>query len=221
MAKTVYFIRHGESESNAGQKTEHPQSVNLTERGITEAFNRAAGWEETPGLIVTSAYTRTKQTAAPLIAKFPGAQQEEWNIHEYTYLAASKYKNTTNLERAPFMHEYWDRAEPDFKDGGTAESFAEFAQRCKDAVEKIRNAKDDVTVAYCHGYMINGILMALDGKFDTVTPDTMRAFWKFHAENRVDNCEVFTFAVDGGKVSYLGKSGERPASSITPPRLND
>ena len=84
MAHTVYFIRHGESQSNAGEKTEHPQSVNLTARGITEAFNRAAGWDEKPDLIVTSAYTRTKQTAAPLIEKFPDTPQAEWNNHDNT-----------------------------------------------------------------------------------------------------------------------------------------
>lgn len=220
MAHTVYFIRHGESQSNAGEKTEHPQSVNLTARGITEAFNRAAGWDEKPDLIVTSAYTRTKQTAAPLIEKFPGTAQAEWNIHEYTYLEAAKYKNTTNLERAPFMHEYWDRAEPDYKDGGTAESFAEFAARCKDAVEQMKKCDGKITVAYCHGYMINGILMALDGQFDTVTPDTMRAFWKFHAENRVDNCQVFKFDVDGDKVTY-DKAPAAPVRKPSGPALND
>ncbi len=76
-----------------------------------------------------------------------------------------------------------------------------------------------VTVAYCHGYMMNGILMALDGQFDTVTSDTMRAFWKFHAENKVDNCDVHRFDVDGDTVTY--NKAPAPQRKSAGPSFND
>lgn len=221
MKKTVYFIRHGESQSNAGEKTSSAGEVNLTSRGIQEAFNRAAGWEEKPDLIVTSPYIRTKQTAAPMIEKFPGTPQEEWNIHEYTYLSALKYSGTTNVERRPHMMAYWDRADPDYKDDKDAESFNEFVKRCKDTVEKIRTAEGPVTIAYCHGYMMNGILMALDGRFDKVDGSTMKAFWDFHAEHKVNNCDVFRFDVEDGKVTYVPASGNAPQKKPKGPAFND
>ena len=64
----AYFIRHGESQSNAGMLTEHPGSAPITERGHAQAQILSQMLDCAPGLIVTSSYIRTKQTAAPTIA---------------------------------------------------------------------------------------------------------------------------------------------------------
>jgi broad specificity phosphatase PhoE len=33
---TVHFIRHAESESNAGMRTEHPATIRLIEKGLEQ-----------------------------------------------------------------------------------------------------------------------------------------------------------------------------------------
>src|SRR3546814_7400196 len=61
------FIRHGESTGNAGVPCHDLAAIELTERGHEQARQVAASWTQAPALIVTSPYTRTRQTAAPTI----------------------------------------------------------------------------------------------------------------------------------------------------------
>ena len=74
------FIRHGESTGNAGVPCHDLGSIELTERGHEQARQVAASWTQAPALVVTSPYTRTQQTAAPTIARFPGVPVEVWPI---------------------------------------------------------------------------------------------------------------------------------------------
>ena len=223
MAKKILFIRHGESESNAGEKTEHPQSINLTARGRKEAQDRAASLPVTPDLIVTSGYIRTKQTAEPLQERFPGVPSEEWNIHEFTFLAVEKYRNTTNDDRKPDLMSFWTKADPDHRDGDGAESFNEFVDRCRATVDKMKDVEGDTVVVFCHGYVMNCIRYLVEGRFDEgVTPKGMLAFWDYHAENKIENCEVMEFDVDGDKVSLVKKPPQpRPARKKAPGRILD
>jgi broad specificity phosphatase PhoE len=88
------FIRHGQSTGNAGIPCNDLSLLELTELGWRQSWEVAANWTETPDLIVTSPYLRTRQTAAATIERFsncarrdmadPGvhlstAQPMEWN----------------------------------------------------------------------------------------------------------------------------------------------
>jgi hypothetical protein len=70
------FIRHGRSTGNAGVPCHDLATIELTERGHEQARAVAASWTQAPALIVTSPYTRTRQTAAPTIARFPACRSE-------------------------------------------------------------------------------------------------------------------------------------------------
>jgi 2,3-bisphosphoglycerate-dependent phosphoglycerate mutase len=207
--KKVIFIRHGESESNAGERTQHPQTINLTPKGCREAENKAAGFAARPDLIVTSPYIRTKQTAEPFVKKFDDVPVAEWNIQEFTFLSADKYKDTTNAERMPFLEDYWNSADPLYKDDDTAESFVEFVGRCQDTVEQMKKCDGDLTLAFSHGYFMNGIRFLLKGGFEKVDSDTMRDFWTYHTTHKIENCASMEFEVDGDKVTLA----ERPKAA--------
>src|SRR5437660_3505458 len=101
--RTVWFIRHGESEGNAGLPTTEPVSIKLTKKGLEQAQNIAAMFEEPPSLIVTSSYIRTKQTAWPTIKSFPETPQEEWPVHEFTYLSLAYRQYSTIQQRQPLV----------------------------------------------------------------------------------------------------------------------
>jgi broad specificity phosphatase PhoE len=224
MAKKILFIRHGESESNAGGKTDHPQSINLTEQGREQAKAKAAGLSVTPDLIVTSSYIRTKQTAEPFLARFQGVPTDEWNIHEFTFLSAEKYKDTTNEQRRPALMAYWNSADPDYRDGDTAESFNDFVGRCRDTIEKMKDVEADTVLVFCHGYTMNCLRYILEGKLDGgVTPQNMFAFWDYHAEQKIDNCDTLEFRVDGDKVSLVTTPPPppRPAGKKVPSPILD
>src|SRR5512133_1990184 len=118
---TVYFIRHAESESNAGMRTEHPATIRLTKRGIEQARLTSQIFINTPDLIVTSPYLRTQTTAAPLIERFPGTPHVEWWVQEFTYLDPSYWNGTTFHERQLVAHAYWERSDPRYRDSDNAE----------------------------------------------------------------------------------------------------
>lgn len=197
--KTVLFIRHGESQSNAGEKTEHPLSIKLTETGLQQAAEAALHFPLKPALIVTSKYIRTKQTAEAFLEKFGYVPQEEWDIHEFTFLSPTKYKGTTNIERKSHIEAYWNAEDPVSRDEG-AESFTDFAHRCKSTLDRIQNCPEGLTLAFSHGYVMLGLTFALDGKFDVITQETMRDFWISHNARRIPNCGQIAFTVAGGNL---------------------
>jgi 2,3-bisphosphoglycerate-dependent phosphoglycerate mutase len=214
MKKVVCIIRHGESQSNAGEKTLDPRSISLTPNGRQQAEDRAKAFPARPDLIVTSSYIRTQQTAEPLQARFPDVPAEEWNIHEFTFLCAKKYKDTTNVERRPALEEYWNRADPFYRDGDGAESFADFIGRCRDAIRRMSECEGPLTAVYCHGYVMNGIRFCLEGRADKLDADTMREFFKYHSDNEIKNCATLDFDVEDGSVTLV----TQPTAPVPPPK---
>ena len=50
--KTLWFIRHAESLSNAGFPTETPHAIGLSAKGLGQAAALARQWRTVPDLIV-------------------------------------------------------------------------------------------------------------------------------------------------------------------------
>jgi probable phosphoglycerate mutase len=147
----VIFIRHGESTGNAGVPCHDLGAIELTERGPgTGARSRRAG-SQAPALIVTSPYTRTQQTAAPTIARFPGVPVEVWPIEEFTYLQPARWNGTRSAERMPHLERYWSAADPDYCDGEGAESFATLLRRCEAALARLA-AMPPASLVYVFGH---------------------------------------------------------------------
>lgn len=117
MEKTVYFIRHGESLANIGVATPDPASIPLTEKGKEQAQRVAELFSRQPDLIIHSAYSRTLETAAPLIERFPETKVEVWPIHEFTYLDTELNAGTTPEQRRSQAINYWSVLDPDYIDG--------------------------------------------------------------------------------------------------------
>src|SRR2546423_287087 len=124
LTKTVWFIRHAQSEANSELPTNQPSEIRLTPLGKAQAQHLAQCFVESPFLIVTSPFSRTKETAEPTCQRFPTVRCEEWPIEEFTYLEPSRYVGTTAVQRRPMVQAYWDRSDPFYVDGRGAESFA-------------------------------------------------------------------------------------------------
>src|SRR3546814_14412882 len=127
------FIRHGENTGNAGVPCHDLATIALTERGHEQARAVAASWTQAPALIVTSPYTRTRQTAAPTIARFPGVPVEVWPIAEFPYLQPARWNGTRSAERMPHLDRYWSAADPDYCDGEAAERSTTLPLPCEAA----------------------------------------------------------------------------------------
>ena len=133
----INFFRHGESISNAGAATSDPASIPLTEYGRSQAERIAEAYGARPTLIVVSSYQRTRQTAAPLIARFPQVRVEEWPVQEFTYLEPSRCINTTGAERRAWVDHYWKSCSAEYCDGPGAESFMDLLRRVKETRSRL------------------------------------------------------------------------------------
>lgn len=155
--KRIFFIRHGESEANAGLPTSDPAATALTKLGQRQAEEAASKFPTEPELIVTSLFLRAKQTAIPLMKRYPHVKCEEWPVHEYTFLSPLRCQNTTRIDRLPLVAEYWERCDPFYCDGDGAESFSDFMTRVAHVRARLLEREEEVVAVYSHQQFINSL----------------------------------------------------------------
>ncbi len=168
--KTIYFIRHAESEANAGFTTINDNSIALTAKGREQAAQLANAISFQPDLIICSKYIRTQQTAAPLLLKYPHIPVKILPIHEFTYLSPKACTGTTTQQRQNQVFDYWDACSPQFIHGEEAESFMQFTQRIDHILQCLEMREANNIIAFTHGHVLRAIWQQLAGyKFNTET----------------------------------------------------
>ena len=191
MSKTIWLIRHAQSRANASKDYRADNfsvpSVQLSDLGLKQAEGVINYFDTAPDLIITSSYIRTKQTAKHLIKKYPYVPQEEWDIHEFTYLSLDRCFNTSFGERKPLVDAYWERNEPNYKDGEGAESFVDFTNRTSRAIKTLKTRKEKFIVLFSHEYTISLVKYLLERNPKQITPKEMREFREYFLTNRVGN----------------------------------
>ena len=155
----ILLVRHGESESNIGGRTESPSTIRLTEKGLWQSRKLLEKISVVPELIIVTSYTRTAQTAAPLIGKHPDVPVETWPLHEFTFLSPGLCNGTTPTERAPWVQAYWERCDPDYVHGEGAESFNQFTDRVGRGINKIALLGHGNVAVFTHGHVIRAAMM--------------------------------------------------------------
>jgi len=203
MKKTIWFIRHAESLSNAGFPTDTPHAIGLSEKGLAQAEALGVQWQTVPDLIVVSRYARTGFTVEPLRRSMPQVPVLTLPLHELTFLAPARYVGTTeNLRREP-ARQYWERCDPDYCDGEGAESFRAFCARIDESLAMLRQRAEQGILVVCHGYVIKAILWRQMNPEAEVTADYMRAFYHFHLRCVVPNVMVYPFECETGKPLHM------------------
>jgi broad specificity phosphatase PhoE len=195
--KRIVLIRHAESTANVGCKTSMPRDIELSAFGHEQALALVSGIQDKPDLIVTSAYIRTLQTASPLINRFPDTLHEQWPIHEFTYLSPIRCQDTTTEQRIPLAMEYWNRCDPDYRDGDGAESFADFMVRVRSAKDRIKQRTERCMMLFSHHQFINAMLwIAGRASPHPITAEGMDNFRKFLFSGTIDNCQIIEYKTD-------------------------
>ena len=185
----AFLVRHGESESNAGVPAADPASAPLTAEGHQEAEQIARVLADVPALIVTSSYLRAKQTAQPMISRFPEAVCQEWPVHEFTYLGDLHGRISTTQERKPYVRAYWDRADP-HSAGGGAESFADLLSRTTDCLNRLSAQKSGPVVVFTHGLFMRAVAWSLLTGVTIPNEEQMRSFRSFADRYLIPNVGV-------------------------------
>jgi broad specificity phosphatase PhoE len=185
--KTIRFIRHAESEANAGLPSYDPVAIPLTESGRIAATESAVMYGRPPELIVVSPYLRARQTAEPFIALFSEAKVEEWPIHEFTYISPARCRGSTATGRRPMVEEYWRLASPTYVDGQGAESFLHFIRRVQATLNELRDRRERTILAVGHGLFIKAAKFFQSHAIKPSDPDSMRMFWEYSEKHPVPN----------------------------------
>ena len=186
----IWFIRHGESESNAGLRTGATLQIALTSRGQAQAQAIATAFERAPDLIVASSYRRAVDTARPLRDRFPAVPYEEWPIHECVTLADFRRNDTTPEQRRPLIAAYWERCDPHYVDGAGAESFVQLIERAAGFLHRLQQL-DDVFVAIVgHGLFTRTVLWVHLAAPTILDAQQMRAYRSFLSGFRIPNASV-------------------------------
>ncbi len=159
--KEFWFIRHGESTTNAGLPSDSDQTTGLTEKGQRQASFVPLAVKEAPDLFVVSPYLRTQLTAEPTLHKFPQVPVETWPIQEFTYLGHQQYAGTSNKDRRKLSIGFFRRNDPEFVMGEGGESFNQFIQRVEDCLHQLSETEHQRIILFGHGWFIRASLWLL------------------------------------------------------------
>jgi broad specificity phosphatase PhoE len=200
----VFLVRHGQSESNAGLPSADPASIPLTATGRRQAQQVAQAFAGVPALIVTSPYLRARQTARPLIARYPAAACRQWPVQEFTYLGDLHGRASTAREREPYTRAYWDRSDPHAAIGG-AESFAGLLGRVTDFLARLSPLESGPVVVFTHGMFMRAVAWSVLTGITVPDQDQMRSFRRFTERFLVPNASVIELRhADDGTAQLTG-----------------
>ena len=210
------FVRHGQSTGNVGVPCHDLALIELTEFGRQQAQAVADGWSETPDLIVTSPYLRTRDTAAPTIARFPDTPVEVWPIQEFTYLQPSRWNGSASAARRPYLVNYWKVGDPAYCDGEGAESFSTLLRRAEAALGRLAALPaSSLVYVFSHGQFIQAVRAVVTlSELDDAAK--MRGF-RDRDEPRVANAERVAFLAQGGEWVHTSLGLEPAAADPTLP----
>jgi alpha-ribazole phosphatase len=193
--KTITFIRHGESVSNAGGITMAHHAIPLTAQGEQQAQTLAKWLPAQPTQILTSSYARTQQTAQPYLALVGMQSKPNALLNEFSALDPALIEGMNGAQRKPFMDDYWREPSMDKRMGTDADTFTEFVARVDSFACEMQNLPDG-TVIFGHGIWMGMLVWQALG-FACRDDIQMRSFRRFQLGLPMPNCAVYRFVQQG------------------------
>jgi broad specificity phosphatase PhoE len=198
---SIWIIRHGQSQSNAGFATIGPHENALSELGDRQSRCIPTAVKQTPDLIVTSPYLRTQLTAQPLIEKFPHTPVEVWQVQEFTYLGLQLDQPATTQARKPLSKAYWDRCDPEYVDGTNAESLVQLMERVRTFLNQLQQQSGFVVV-FSHGFFIKAMLWQILANPTVIDAVAMNRLLGFSRGFPVPNASILQMEFDSGGIPH-------------------
>lgn len=171
--KTVYFVRHGESEGNAKNLFQTPVEE-LTEEGTKQAESVAERFSSIPvDIILSSPMTRARNTALR-IAKIKGKEIVENVLFEEVKRPTSLHglsKNEPHIKEAEdLLMEYFGDSQWRHSD---EENYFDLEVRAKKALEFILSRKEENIVVSTHGFILR-MMFSVVLMGDDLTPEVFK-----------------------------------------------
>ena len=165
MTKTIYFLRHGETDYNKKrivQGSGVDSSLNETGRLQAEAFYKKYG--SLPfEIVLTSSLQRTHQTVRPFVEaglpweQFKDIDEMHWGVHE------GKGNDPVMRDQYRAMIEAWEKGDFDASvEGG--ESANQLATRIQRFIDHLRKRPEKMLLVCSHGRAMRCLMCLMDGK---------------------------------------------------------
>ena len=174
--KTLYLIRHAQSEANAGGISKPERDIALSPLGREQAQALVARLPRSNHVYV-SELRRTHETAAPYCRAHGITPQVLPQLNEFSCLAFDRIRGMDGTARRPLADAYWQRADPLECTGAGADSFAAFNQRLSAFLAHYPQLEDG-SLLFGHGIWIGLLAWRLLG-FSVETAADMAAFRRF------------------------------------------
>ena len=159
--KTVYFVRHGQSEANVAPEFQSPDSP-LTQLGWTQAISLAVRAKGLPArALIASPFTRARQTAEEI------SDSMKLSI-EFNDLFVER-KKPTSIYGKPYTdtaaHDTWRRWEESLRVSGLrvedGENFDDLLARADAALEYLLARPESSIVVVTHGFFLRTVILRM------------------------------------------------------------
>ena len=187
--KTLYLIRHAQSAANAGGTSLPDREISLSAKGAQQAAELACRLPANRRVFVSN-MRRTHETAAPYCARHDIRPESLPCLNEFSYLPFAAVQGLDAAARKPLAEAYWQRADPHFRAGGGADTFAEFDGRVSDFLHRVWPALPHGSLLFGHGIWIALLAWRLSGNRAETGAD-MAAFRAFQSSLHVANASVW------------------------------
>ena len=194
--KTLTYIRHGESLSNAGAITMPHNAIPLSDTGHQQAAHLARLMDVQPSMVLVSSMIRTHETAAPYCRLHSVIPQIHADLDEFSVIDPVLIEGLDGAQRKPFVKAFWDDPQPGRRLGDQADTFAEFDARVCTFMNSMGSLPDS-TVIFGHGIWFGLMMWKLLG-YSAHDAEGMKAFRRFQLGFPMPNCAVFTLTHDAG-----------------------
>ncbi len=196
-AKTIYCIRHGESQENVEERF-YGQQAPLTNRGIKQAQSAATRLKKLEAEVVLSShYNRARKTGEIIANALKLDLIEIPNAHEYEYLTEEHFgisrHDSTFLEVHMQTYGAWKEGTNDFYPD--SETYQEFLSRVENTMRFIENLPYK-KIAFVNHSMFLKLMLA-----KVLCGDTLNSQIAFSIRESVKlhNTGITIFSVNNGK----------------------
>lgn len=172
---TIFLIRHGQSQANAGGVTLENPLVPLTALGELQARTLAPLLPAAAPGIWSSPFKRALDTAAPYCERLGLPPAIDADLREFEVLDTLQLRGTPCSDREAILARFWLIADPDLRTGAAAETFREFHARVSRVRTGLLRQLPHGTVIFAHG-----MWMAL-------------LFWQMWGFERLDHAAMLQF----------------------------
>lgn len=176
---TLYYLRHGESVSNAGGMAMEHGSIPLSDKGKLQAQVVAETLGVIPAQVLVSGLIRTQQTAQPFCDKHQINYLVNPLLNEIHAVSLELIDGMTGEQRRPIAQAYWAEGDVNKRMGEQADTFNEFRERVDGFIDEMTKLPDN-TVIFGHGIWFGLLMWRLMG-FEAHDRQGMITFRRFQS----------------------------------------